>query len=98
MKMKPMGDFILLKKHEGQETTKAGIILTSNTTNHAKADVVACGPGLFTHTGNRIPITVVPGDVVMITNQSAKDHNQIKLDDETYLLLRESDIVMTSSN
>ena len=97
MKMKPMGDFVLLKKHEGQETTKAGIILTSNTTNHVQADVVACGPGLFTQTGDRIPITVKPGDTVMVTNQSAKDHNQIKLDDESYVLLRESEIMMVST-
>jgi chaperonin GroES len=98
MKMKPMGDFILLKKHEGQETTKAGIILTSNTTNHVQADVISCGPGLFTQTGDRIPVTVIPGDTVMITNQSAKEHNQIKLEDETYVLLRESEIVMSSTN
>jgi len=96
MKMKPMGDFVLLKTHEGQETTKAGIILTSNTTNHVKADVIAVGPGLFTQTGDRIPITVTVGDIVMVTNQSAKPHNQIKLEEDTYVLLRESEIVMVS--
>ena len=97
MKMKPMGDFVLLKTHEGQETTKAGIILTSNTTNHVQADVIATGPGLFTQTGDRIPITVKIGDTVMVTNQSAKEHNQIKLEDESYVLLRESEIVMVST-
>jgi len=97
MKMKPMGDFVLLKTHEGQETTKAGIILTSNTTNHVQADVIATGPGLFTQTGDRIPITVKTGDTVMVTNQSAKQHNQIKLEEETYVLLRESEIVMVST-
>ena len=97
MKMKPMGDFVLLKTHEGQETTKAGIILTSNTTNHVQADVIATGPGLFTQTGDRIPITVKIGDTVMVTNQSAKQHNQIKLEDESYVLLRESEIVMVST-
>jgi len=97
MKMKPMGDFVLLKTHEGQETTKGGIILTSNTTNHVQADVVAAGPGLFTQTGDRIPVTVKVGDTVMVTNQSAKQHNQIKLEEETYVLLRESEIVMVST-
>ena len=97
MKMKPMGDFVLLKTHEGQETTKAGIILTSNTTNHVQADVIATGPGLFTQTGDRIPITVKIGDTVMVTNQSAKQHNQIKLEEDTYVLLRESEIVMAST-
>jgi len=97
MKMKPMGDFVLLKTHEGQETTKAGIILTSNTTNHVQADVIATGPGLFTQTGDRIPITVKIGDTVMVTNQSAKQHNQIKLEEDTFVLLRESEIVMVST-
>ena len=97
MKMKPMGDMILLKAHEGQETTKGGIILTSSTTNHVHADVIAIGPGLFTQTGDRIPMTVSPGDVVMISSQSAKEHHQIKLEDETYVLLRESEISMVST-
>ena len=97
MKMKPMGDMILLQKIDGQETTKGGIILTSNTSNHVQANVIACGPGLFTQTGDRIPMTVKPGNTVMITEQNAKQHNEIKLDDEVYILLRESDIVMVSS-
>ena len=97
MKMKPMGDFILLKTQEGQETTKAGIILTSNTDNHVHADVIAVGPGIFTQTGDRIPMTSKPGDTVMITQQSSKQHNQIKLDDEVYVLLRESEILMIST-
>ena len=97
MKMKPMGDKILLKIQDGQETTKAGIILTSNTSNHVQAEVIACGPGLFTQTGDRIPMTVKPGNTVMITEQSSKQHNQIKLDDKTYVLLRESEIIMVST-
>ena len=97
MKMKPMGDMILLQKIDGQETTKGGIILTSNTSNHVQANVIACGPGLFTQTGDRIPMTVKPGNTVMITEQNAKQHNEIKLDDEVYILLRESDIVMVST-
>ena len=97
MKMKPMGDFVLLKKLDGQETTKAGIILTSNTDNHVRAEAIACGPGLFTQTGDRIPMTVKPGNTVMITEQSSKQHNQIKLDDESYVLLRESEIMMVST-
>ena len=48
MKMKPMGDQILLKKQEGQETTKSGIILTSGQSNYEYADVIAVGPGIFT--------------------------------------------------
>ena len=43
MKMKPMGDQILLKKQEGQETTKSGIILSAIAANYEYADVEAVG-------------------------------------------------------
>ena len=97
MKMKPMGDMVLLKTHDGQETTKGGIILTSNVTNHVTAEVIAVGPGLFTQTGDRIPMTVEIGDTVMVTSQLTKEHKQIKLDDESYVLIRESEISMVST-
>ena len=58
MKMKPMGDQVLLKKKEGQEKTKSGIILTADTSNYMYAEVQAVGLGLFTQTGDRIPMTV----------------------------------------
>ena len=66
MKMSPMGDQVLLKKKEGQEKTKSGIILTSNTSNYAYADVISVGPGLFTQTGDIIPMTSKVGDVVLL--------------------------------
>ena len=100
MKMKPMGDFVLLKKLDGQETTKAGIILTSNTSNHVQAKVIACGPGLFTQTGDQIPMTCKVGDTVMAPERllSGKNGNEIVLEDVKYLLVRESEISMVSTN
>ena len=59
MKMKPMGDQILLKKQEGQEKTKSGIILTAGMTNYEYAIVESVGPGLFTQTGDRIKMTCI---------------------------------------
>ena len=47
MKMKPMGDQVLLKKQSGQEQTKSGIILTANSKHYEYADVISTGPGLF---------------------------------------------------
>tara|TARA_Y100001937_G_scaffold80699_1_gene109272 strand:- start:200 stop:496 length:297 start_codon:yes stop_codon:yes gene_type:complete len=98
MKMKPMGDQILVKKQEGQEKTKSGIILTSGTANYEYADVIAVGPGLFTQTGNRIPMTCKVGDVVLCHARLLKGDNEITLNDEQYILLRESDISMVSNN
>ena len=100
MKMKPMGDFVLLKKLDGQETTKGGIILTSNTDNHVQAEAIACGPGLFTQTGDRIPMTCKEGDTVLapVSKLSGKNGNGVKLNEEDYVLVREADIVMVSDN
>jgi|TARA_R100000479_G_scaffold32900_1_gene13321 chaperonin GroES len=98
MKMKPMGDQILLKKKEGQETTKSGIILTSGTKNYEYADVIAVGPGIFTQTGDRIKMTCKVGDVVLLHARLLKGDNEITLDDQKYVLVRESEISMVSNN
>ena len=91
-----MGDLVLLKL-EKQETTKSGIILTSTQNNYQYADVIAVGPGLFTQTGNRIPMTTAPGDNVLIHKSKAGDGKKIKLEEEEYHLVHESELSMVSS-
>jgi len=98
MKMKPMGDQILLKNKDGQETTKSGIILTSNTNHYQYADVIAIGPGIFTQTGDRIKMTCQVGDTVLLHSRLLKGDNEITLDDEKYVLVREAEISMVSNN
>ncbi len=100
MKMKPMGDQILLKKQEGQEKTKSGIILTSGTNNYEYADVIAVGPGIFTQTGDRIKMTCKEGDKVLVRAHLLKDgsDNQITFEDIKYFIVRESEISMVSNN
>ena len=97
MKMKPMGDQVLLKKQEGQETTKSGIILTSNQNHYQYADIKAVGPGLFTQTGDRIPMTCKIGDTVLLHGRLLKGDNEVTFEDETYVLVRESEIAMVSN-
>ena len=97
MKMKPMGDQILLKKKEGQDKTKSGIILTANTQNYEYAEVIAVGPGLFTQTGDRIPMTVNVGSTVLLHSRLLKGDNTVTFDDIKYVLVRESEIAMMSN-
>ena len=92
-----MGDQILLKKQEGQETTKSGIILTANAANYEYADVEAVGPGLFTQTGDRIPMTCKVGDTVLLHSRLLKGDNEVTFEDEKYVLVRESEIAMVSN-
>ena len=98
MKMKQMGDKLLLKAQETQTKTKSGIILTATSDVYGYADVIDAGPGLFTQTGDRIPMTVKKGDVVLapVSKLSGKNGNQIKLEEEAYVLVRESEIAMVS--
>jgi len=100
MKMKPMGDQLLLKAREQKENVVNGIILTTKTSEYGFADVMAIGPGLFTQTGNRIPMTCRVGDVVIAPYRllSGKNGNEVVLEEEKYLLVRESEISMVSTN
>ena len=80
MKMKPMGDQLLLKAHETQTKTKSGIILSSTNDVYGYADVIDAGPGLFTQSGDRIPMTCKKGDTVIAPSRllTGKNGNEIK--------------------
>ena len=97
MNMKPMGDQILLKKKESQTKTKSGIILTANTNNYEYAEVIAVGPGLFTQTGDRIPMTIKEGNTILLHSRLLKGDNEVVIDDEKYVLVRESEVSMISN-
>jgi len=95
MTMKPLGDQVLLKEREKKEKTTSGIILMNGAEgSYVMADVIAVGEGLFTQTGDRIPMTIKVGDVVMIHKNDTTENKKIKIDDQEYVLVRESDIAM----
>jgi chaperonin GroES len=92
MKLKPIGDQILLKRQKNQEKTKSGIILTAGIGNYETADVIEVGTGLFTQTGDKIPMTVGVGDQVLLHARLLKGDNEVKIDNEKFVLVSESDI------
>ncbi len=94
MEWKPIGDQVLVKKQEKQEKTKSGIILTNGSDEFIRCEVVAHGDGLFTQTGDRIPMTVKVGSEVMIYTSHVGDQKTVKIDDVEYTLIRESEIAM----
>ena len=95
MEMKPYGDYLLLKEQEKADKTKSGIIIIDGIDgDYVYADVVAAGPGLYTHSGVKIPMTVNQGDTVLLQKSNAGDQKRVKLNDTEYLLVRESEIVM----
>ena len=97
MEMNPIGDLILIKEREKTDKTKSGIIIMDGIDgDFVYADVIKTGLGLFTQTGDRIPMTTKPGDVVLINKNNLGSQKQVRLDEIEYILVREAEIAMVS--
>jgi co-chaperonin GroES (HSP10) len=97
MEWNPIGDQLLLKVAKVSEKTKSGIILVDRDMQFTPAEVVKVGPGIFTMTGDRIPMTVKPGDSVLIYKSNLGENKSVMLDDEEYYLIRESEVGLVKS-
>lgn len=96
MNAKPLGDRILVEVIQGgDEKTSGGIILTEQSKTHQTGKVVAIGNGLFTQTGDMIPMTVKVNDTVYFHPGGG---TEIKLDGNKYRLFRESDLLMVTQD
>ena len=90
MTLKPLGDRVVLKFCEAEETTKGGIILTSAAKEKPQiAQVVAVGPGGIVD-GKEVKMTVNVGDKVLAAKYAG---TEIKIDGEEYVILRQNDIL-----
>ena len=94
MEWKPLGDQVLIKVEKTTEKTKSGIILVDRDMNFKSGTIVAVGDGLFTQTGDRIPMTVKEDQEVMIHSNQIGDHKEVTIDGEKYQLVRESEIAL----
>ncbi|HEX9246736.1 MAG TPA: co-chaperone GroES [bacterium] len=91
MNLKPLGDRIVVKVIEELERTKGGIVLPDTAKEKPQeAEVMAVGPGGRNDKGERIPMEVKVGDRIIFAKYSG---SEFKLDDEEYLILRESDVL-----
>ena len=92
MKIKPLGDRVVIKMVEAEETTKSGIILTAAAQEKPQvAEVVAVGPGGVVD-GKEVKMELKVGDKVLMSKYSG---TQVKLDGEEYTILSQSDILAT---
>ncbi|MBR3870893.1 MAG: co-chaperone GroES [Clostridia bacterium] len=90
MKLKPLGDKVVIKMVECEETTKSGIILAGSAKEKPQiAEVVEVGPGGMID-GNEVVMTVKVGDKVVTNKYSG---SEIKLDGEEYIIVRQGDIL-----
>lgn len=92
MQVKPLHDRVLVKGLSAEEVTKAGIILpdTVDKEKPEKGEVVSVGPGKLRKDGTREPLAVKVGDKVLFKKYAP---DEIKVDGQEYLVLREEDII-----
>jgi chaperonin GroES len=90
MKLVPLGDRVVLKQTEKEETTKSGIILAAKSQEKpVTAEVVAVGPGGMVD-GKEVTMQVKVGDQVIYSKFAG---NEVKLDEEEYVIVRQNDIL-----
>jgi chaperonin GroES len=91
MKIRPLHDRILVKRIEAEEKTKGGIIIPeTGKEKPSEAKVIAVGPGKMNDVGKRIEMDVKKGDRILISKWAG---NEIKLDGEEHIILREEDVL-----
>ena len=90
MKLKPLGDRVVVKMTEVEETTKSGILLTGSAKEKPEvAEVVAVGPGGMVD-GKEVVMTLSVGDRVIVGKYSG---TEVKLDGVEYMVVSQSDIL-----
>ena len=90
MKLVPLGDRVVLKQVEAEETTKSGLILTTSAQEKPQeAEVIAVGPGGMVD-GKEVTMQVKPGDKVIYSKYAG---NEVKLEGEEYIIVRQNDIL-----
>lgn len=89
MAIKPLGDRIVIKVIEDSEQTSGGIFIPDNAKEKPqKGEVVSVGPGKTLDSGEREPLDVKVGDVILYAKYSGTD---VKLDGQVYKILSVKD-------
>jgi chaperonin GroES len=93
MKIKPLGDRIVVQRSESEEKTAGGILLPDNAKNKPqKGKVLAVGPGRLLKDGTRRPLQVKVGDKVVFTTWAGDEYKEGR-GNTNILLMREEDVL-----
>ena len=91
MKIKPLGDRLLVRRLEAEEVKKGGIIIPDSAKEKPmEAEVIEVGTGKTDDAGKKVPFDVKKGDRILIGKYSGTD---VTLDKKEYLILREEDVL-----
>ena len=88
--IRPLGDRVVLRRCEAEETTKSGIVLTgSSKEKPQEAEVIAVGPGGYVD-GNKVEMEVKVGDKVLFSKYAG---TEVKHEGEEVIVVRQNDIL-----
>ena len=91
MKIRPLGDRLLVKREEPSETVRGGIIIPDSAKEKPQeGKVVAVGKGRLDEEGKRVKMEVKKGDRILIGKYAG---TEVKLDGEEHIIMREDDVL-----
>ena len=91
MTVKPLHDRVLIKRLEAKETVRGGIIIPDTAKEKPlEGEVIAVGPGRLDDNGKRMPMSVKPGDKVLVGKYAG---TEIKIDDVEHVIVREDEVM-----
>ena len=93
MKIRPLGDRIVVRRQESAEKTAGGLFLPDSAKNKPqKGKILSVGPGTLGKDGKRRPLQVKEGDTVIFTSWAGDEFKENRSRD-TILLMREEDVL-----
>ncbi len=96
MKLKPLGDRLVVEPKERESTTASGLVLPETAKEKPQeGEVIAVGPGRRDDDGKRIKMDVEVGDIVLYAKYGG---TEVKIDDKKVLILKESDVLAILEN
>ena len=91
MKFRPLHDRVVIRRIEGEEKTKGGIIIPDTAKEKPQeGEVIAVGPGGRDESGKLVPLDIKAGDRVLFGKWSG---TEVKMDGEELLIMKESDVM-----
>jgi len=91
MKLKPIGDKIIVERIEPESKTKGGIVLPDNVKEKPKeGKILAIGEGKLLDSGSRVPPSVKVGEKIIFSSFAG---SEVKIDNKEYLIMNEEDIL-----
>jgi len=91
MKLKPIGDKIIVERIEPESKTKGGVVLPDNAKEKPKeGKIIAIGEGKLLDNGSRVAPSVKVGEKVIFTSFAG---SEVKIDNKEFLIMNEEDIL-----